>query len=96
MHYLQLLNEGYDNQSLFIQSKPHTLDHKKGCKTQHTMVRQIKHHQVATTNNAQYATKSESLQLQGQKCPIDGQHMGMPQCISYNHHSLFIQYKHHT
>jgi hypothetical protein len=39
---------------------------------------------VATTNNLQYATKNESLQLQMRKCPIDGQHMGMPQCITCN------------
>jgi hypothetical protein len=84
-HYLQLLNEGYDNQSLFIQSKLHTPHHKKGCKTQHAMVPQIKQHQVATTNNPQYVIKSESLQLQGRKCPIDGQHMGMPQGITCNY-----------
>jgi hypothetical protein len=83
-HYLQLLNEGYDNQSFFIQSKLHTLHHKKGCKTQRAMVPQTKQHQVATTNNLQYATKSESLQLQVRKCPIDGQHMGMLQWITCN------------
>jgi hypothetical protein len=83
-HYLQLLNKGYGNQSLCIQSKPHTLHHKKGCKTQRAMVPQIKQHEVATINNMQYATKNESLQLQVRKCPIDGQHMGMPQCITCN------------
>ncbi len=84
MHYLQLLNKGYDNQSLCIQSKLHTLHHKKGCKTQRAMVPQIKQHEVVTINNMQYATKNESLQLQVRKCPIDGQHMGMPQCITRN------------
>jgi hypothetical protein len=83
-HYLQLSNEGYENQSLFIQSKLHTPRHKKGCKTQRGMVPQIKQHQVATTNNLQYAIKSESLQLLVRKCPIDGQHVGMPQCITCN------------
>jgi len=29
-----LLNEGSNNHSLFIQSKPHTQRHKKGCKTE--------------------------------------------------------------
>jgi hypothetical protein len=82
--YLQPLNKGYGNQSFSIQSKPHTPHQKKGCKTQRVMVPQIKQHQVATTNNLQYATKSESLQLLVRKCPIDGQHMGMPQCITCN------------
>jgi len=30
-----------------------------------------------------YATKSGSLQLQMKKCPIDGLHMGTPQCIAW-------------
>jgi hypothetical protein len=34
-HYLQLLNEGYNNQSLFIQSKLHTPHHQKGGYTIH-------------------------------------------------------------
>jgi hypothetical protein len=51
---------------------------KEVAKPQHVVVPQIKQRQVTTINNPQYATKSESLQLQVKKCPIDGQHMGAP------------------
>jgi hypothetical protein len=45
---------------------------KEVTKPQHVVVPQIKQRQVPTINNPQYATKSESLQLQVKKCPIDG------------------------
>jgi hypothetical protein len=49
------------------------------------MAPQIKHGQLTTTNNPQYASKSESLQLQVRKCPIYGWHMGAPQHITCNY-----------
>jgi hypothetical protein len=49
------------------------------------VVPQIKQHQMATTNNPHYATKSGSLQLQMKKSPIDGRHMDAPQCITCNY-----------
>jgi hypothetical protein len=49
------------------------------------MVAQIKQCQIAITNNLHYATKSESFKLQVKKRPIDGQHMGVSQCIAWNY-----------
>jgi len=49
------------------------------------MLPQIKQHQVTTTNNPHYATKSEILQLLVAKCPIDGGHMGTPKHIACNY-----------
>jgi hypothetical protein len=72
-HYLQLLDESYEHQSLFIQLKLHTWHHKKGCKTPTSSGTTNKQGQLmTTTNNPQYATKNESLQLQVTKCPIYG------------------------
>jgi hypothetical protein len=55
---------------------------------------------VATTNNAQYATKSESLQLRVKKWWATHGHATMHYLQqlneSCNHHLLFIQSKHHT
>jgi hypothetical protein len=51
---------------------------KEVAKPQHVVVPQIEQCKVATINNPQYAIKSESLQLQVKKCPIDGRHMGAP------------------
>jgi hypothetical protein len=45
---------------------------KEVAKPQHVVIPQIKQREVATINNPQYAIKSESLQLQVKKCPIDG------------------------
>jgi hypothetical protein len=42
------------------------------------VVPQIKQRQVAIINNQQHATKSEFLQFQVKKSPIDGRHMGAP------------------
>jgi hypothetical protein len=35
-----------------------------------------------------YATESGSLQLQMKKCPIDGLHMGTPQCICMDYNKV--------
>jgi hypothetical protein len=48
----------------------------------HVVVPQIKQCQVATTNNPQYANKSESLRLQVKKIPIDGN--------SWAHHNALL------
>jgi hypothetical protein len=45
---------------------------RKVVKPQRAMAPQIKQGQLTTTNNPQYAIKSESLQLQVRKCPIYG------------------------
>ncbi len=56
-------------------------------KPQCAVAPQIKQGQLTTTNNPQYAIKNESLQLQMRKCPIYGQHMGAPQCITCNYYT---------
>jgi hypothetical protein len=58
---------------------------RKVAKPQHVVTPQIKKDQLMTTNNPQYATKNQSLQLQVRKCPIYGRHMGAPQCITCNY-----------
>jgi len=84
-HYLQLLDEGYDHRSLFIQFKPHTWCHKRGCKTPMCGGTTNKRRSIDNKKNPQYAIKNHSLQLQVRKCPIYGRQMGAPQCITGNY-----------
>jgi len=70
---------------LFIQSTPHTWCHKKGHKT--PMYNSATNKTMPSGNNKQFtlnATKSEYLEFQVKKCPIDGWHKGAPQHIAYN------------
>ncbi len=71
-HYLQLLDEGYTHQSSFINLNFTHGVAREVAKPQHAMAPQIKQGQLTKTNNPQYATKNESLQLQVTKCPIYG------------------------
>ncbi len=103
MHYLQLLNKGYNNKSLFIQAKPHTQRHKKGYKTRTCDGTTNKI--TPSSNNKQFAIchlewifAASSVKMFNRWATHGHTTRHYLQLLDegYDHQSLFIQFKPHT